>query len=70
MEETMDKIDHDEKGYVMNIKEKFYICVYKQYNRLINEQKTYRDNHKIILFDTAMTYVDTLTLIYIVLLQI
>jgi hypothetical protein len=55
----MAKIGHAKKGRIMNIKEKFYICISKQYNRLINEQKTYEDNHNIILFDTAMTYVDT-----------
>jgi hypothetical protein len=40
----------------MNIKENFHIYLYKQHNKLIDEQGTHEDNHANILYDTAMAY--------------
>jgi hypothetical protein len=59
MEEITDKIDHVKEDRIMNIKENFYIYTHKQCNKLMIERKAYKDNHRIIVFDTAMTYIDT-----------
>jgi hypothetical protein len=57
-EDVMEKTDHARKGRIMNIKENFYIYMHNQNNKLIDEQKTNEDNHKNILFDVAMAYID------------
>jgi hypothetical protein len=43
----------------MNTKENFYLHIYKHYNKLIDEQKAQVDYHANILYDTALTYIDT-----------
>jgi isopentenyldiphosphate isomerase len=43
----------------MNIKENFHIYIYKQQNKLIDEQRAHEDNHANILYDTALTFTDT-----------
>jgi hypothetical protein len=45
----------------MNIKENFHIYIYKQQNKLINEQRANEDDHANILYDTALTFMDTPT---------
>jgi hypothetical protein len=60
MEEIMDKIPYARKGRIMNIKENLYIYIYKQRNKVIDEQRSH-DNHKNALFDKAMTGIATLT---------
>jgi hypothetical protein len=61
MEDIMEKIDHAKKGRLMNIKEKFHIHMYKQRNKLIDEQRGHEDNHANILYDIASTFLDTPT---------
>jgi hypothetical protein len=58
IEDIVEKIYHAGKGYVMNIKGNFYIYVYAQNRKLMDEQRTNEDNHRNILFDVAMTYID------------
>jgi hypothetical protein len=55
----MERIDYSRKGQMMNIKENFYIYLYKHNNTLIDEQKIDENNHSNILFDTAIQYKDT-----------
>jgi hypothetical protein len=43
----------------MNIKDKYYIYLYKLYNKLIEQNKTDENNHKSILFDIAIESIDT-----------
>jgi hypothetical protein len=38
-EEIMEKIDHARKGLTVNIKENFYIYIYKHYNKLIENKE-------------------------------
>jgi hypothetical protein len=57
----MEKIDHARKGRIMNIKENFHIYIYKQQNKLIDEQRANEDDHANILYDTALTFMDTPT---------
>jgi hypothetical protein len=57
MEGIIDNIDHAKKGRIMNVKKNFCAYMYKQCNKLKNEQKTYEDNHRNILFDSAMSYI-------------
>jgi hypothetical protein len=45
----------------MNIKENIYIYLYKQHNKLTDEQRAHEDNHANILYDKAMAYIDTPT---------
>jgi hypothetical protein len=55
----MERIDYSRKGQMMNIKENFYIYLYKHNNTLIDEQKIDENNHSNILFDIAIQYTDT-----------
>jgi hypothetical protein len=55
----MDRIDHEKKGRIMNIKENFYIYMYKQENKLIEEQKMLTDQYRNAPYDVAMTYKNT-----------
>jgi hypothetical protein len=55
MEDLMEKIDHAKKGWLMNIKESFYIYIYKQQNKLIDKQRDHENNHANILYDVALT---------------
>jgi hypothetical protein len=57
----MEKLDHAKKGCIMTIKENLYIHLYKQHNKLIDEQRAHEDNHANILYDTALAHVDTAT---------
>jgi hypothetical protein len=57
----MEKIDHARKGRLMNIKENFHIYIYKQQNKLIDEQGTHEDSHANILYDTALIFIHTPT---------
>jgi hypothetical protein len=61
MEDIMEKIDHARKGRLMNIKENFHIYIYKQQNKLISEPRAKEDDHANILYDTALTFMDTPT---------
>jgi hypothetical protein len=61
MEDIVEKIDHAKKGRLMNIKEKVHIHMYKQRNKLIDEQRTHEDNHANNLYDIALTFLDTPT---------
>jgi hypothetical protein len=61
MEDIMEKIDHAKKGRLMNIKDNFHIHMYKQRNKLIDEQRAHEDNHANILYDIASTFLDTPT---------
>jgi hypothetical protein len=45
----------------MNIKENFYIYMYKHENKLIEEQKMLTDQCRNVLHDVALTYRDTST---------
>jgi hypothetical protein len=57
----MEKMDHAKKGRLMNIKEHFHIHMYKQRNKLNDEQRAHEDNHANILYDIALTFLDTPT---------
>jgi hypothetical protein len=61
MEDIMQKIDHARKGRLMNIKENYHIYIHKHQNKLIEEQRTYDDNHANILYDIAYTFIHTPT---------
>jgi hypothetical protein len=39
IEEIMDRIDHEQKGWIMKIKENFYTYMYKYEYKLIEKQK-------------------------------
>jgi hypothetical protein len=56
----MDRIDHEKKGRIMNIKENFYIHMYKYEDKLI-EQKILTVQYRNALYYIALTYRDTLT---------
>jgi hypothetical protein len=55
----MEKIDHARKGRTVDIKENFYIYIYKHYNKLIYEQKAQVEHHANILYDISLMYIDT-----------
>jgi hypothetical protein len=55
----MEKVDHSREGRIMNIKKNLYIDLYKQNKKVVDEQITTEDNHKKILFDVSMLYIDT-----------
>jgi hypothetical protein len=61
IEDIMEKTDYARKGHTMNIKENFYIYLYKQHNKIIDKQRAHEDNHANILYDTAMAYINTPT---------
>jgi hypothetical protein len=43
----------------INIEENLYIYVYKRNDKLSDEQKSDENNHKNIVFDVAIEYMDT-----------
>jgi hypothetical protein len=51
----MEKLDHAKNGCIMAIEENLYIYLYKQHNKLVDEQRAHEDNHSNILYDTAFT---------------
>jgi hypothetical protein len=57
----MEKIYHTRKGQLMSIKVNFHIHMYKQQNKLIDEQRTHEDNRANILYNVAFTFLDTPT---------
>jgi hypothetical protein len=59
IEEIIDRIDHGKKGRIMNVKEKYCIYMYKQKNKLTEEQKMLTDQYRNSLYDVAMTYRNT-----------
>jgi hypothetical protein len=52
----VEKLDHAKKGRIMTIKENLYIYLYKQHNKLIDEQRAHEDNHENILYDSLSAY--------------
>jgi hypothetical protein len=44
MEQIMKLVEHARKGNIMNIKEDYYIYKFKKLNKLIEEQKSTKDN--------------------------
>jgi hypothetical protein len=58
-QDITDKINHTRKVWLMNIKENIYIYSYNHNSKLIEELKAKENNHKNIVFDTAIEYVDT-----------
>jgi hypothetical protein len=58
IEEIMDRIDHEKKGRIMNIKENFYIYMCRHENKFIEEQKILTDQYRNALHDVAVTYRD------------
>jgi hypothetical protein len=58
IEEIMEKIDHEKKGRATNIKENFYVYVYKHNNRLIEERRTQTDQYRNALYDMALMYMN------------
>jgi hypothetical protein len=52
-------MDDARKTRIMNINENFYIYLYRQNKKLIDEQRAKWRNHKNMLFDVAMTHIHT-----------
>jgi hypothetical protein len=59
IEEIIDRIDHEKKGRIMNIRENLYIYMYKQENKLIEEQKMLTDQYRNALYDVSKMYRNT-----------
>jgi hypothetical protein len=50
----MKLVEHARKGSIMDIKEDYYIYKFKKLNKLIEEQKSTKDNNQNNLFDIAL----------------
>jgi hypothetical protein len=57
MEQIMEVIKYARKGNIMNIKENYYIYKFKQLEKLIEEQKSTKDNdNQNSMFDIALRH--------------
>jgi hypothetical protein len=45
MKQIMKRVKYARKGNIMNIKENYYIYQFKQFNELIEEQKSIKENN-------------------------
>jgi hypothetical protein len=59
IDDIMERIDYSAKGRMMNMKENFYIYLYKHNNTLIDKHKIGKSSHSDILFDIAIQCTDT-----------